>query len=723
MDVGTGPSGISLAELSMLSKELVARERASGSTAPERSLFEDISTPASVLEVNKPRSRRLECAVGIFLFFLQFAITAYVGISIVLPFFGREQSWMYDHILSVLAGFAIVVSLYVFQIGWGAFQWTKKYRLVKDANWYERWRVDYGNAGRNSNEVYHWKDIHHFVLVTAYKEPVEMLRLLAYALMSQQRKDLCKKQITLVLAMEEREGETAREKGRILQEELRPFFREVFCTFHPADLPGEIKGKASNYKWAVKKVEEYIQADGKAAGLSEDRCLIHVADADSLYDPNYFPNVTYHFCTDPHRYEYVWQPCMLPSCNFWELAAPCRQVNTMIAAQEMMAAYAKMDVQIPFSTHGMALKTLQLIGNGSAADAQDGDVIAEDHHLFIKGFFALEGRLKIHPIYLPCLNFAVGGEAQSLWSNMKDRFVQAKRHMFGITELIYLIAILLRGGWCCRRTTYTKTGAIRTFGLFLKFFKVHSIPYLSLWVALGLILILVLKVQKAICESTAIDEETKKPICDNNLSAAADLISAVLFTVVTTVTLVGSMFIIFAFTKMLHATHYTLRNIADPHGSFMDGIWEALGSPRNSSAASPLVGGARTAFGEDGTNTSFPTSPSTPRKEESDSPRKRESSPPPSPTRPKRPMIVGAGFPWVGTFLQLAAEFAILGFFTSFVYGTIPAVWALGTFIKNGHTLEYVTAPKPGSAANDVKDTSKGSNPEKDRAIECSSSV
>merc|ERR1719491_953115 len=105
----------------------------------------------------------------------------------------------------------------------------------------------------------------------------------------------------------------------------------------------------------------------------------------------------------------------------------------MIAAQEMMSAYDKLEFQIPFSTYGLALKTLQLVGGtGDAADAQDGDVIAEDHHLFIKGFFALEGRLRVHPIFLPCLNFSVGGEPQSFCKNLCDRFVQAKRHMFGV---------------------------------------------------------------------------------------------------------------------------------------------------------------------------------------------------------------------------------------------------------------------------------------------------
>ena len=55
-------------------------------------------------------------------------------------------------------------------------------------------------------------------------------------------------------------------------------------------MPGEIPGKASNYKWAVKCIQEWV--DAGTYGAMED-VLVHVADSDSLYHPNYFAAVTY----------------------------------------------------------------------------------------------------------------------------------------------------------------------------------------------------------------------------------------------------------------------------------------------------------------------------------------------------------------------------------------------------------------------------------------------
>jgi len=699
------------------------------------------SDPESVREANRPRSRCAELLVSLFIALVVHFFTVWIVLSIAVPLIWHQYWFAYEVLLSVLGFCALGVSAYVFQIGIGAFQWTRKYRALKDTDWYTTWLDKWGEASQNghANEVLEWTKVHHYVVVTNYKEPIDMLKLLAYSLMSQKCANFCKNQITLVFAMEEREGEPeVKQKADILLEELGAFFYEVLATFHPPDLAGDIKGKASNYKWAVKEVEAHIrEAARRGTGHSEDYCLIHVADADSLYDPNYFPNVTYHFCVDPDRYHLVWQPCMIPTCNFWDLAAPCRQVNTMIAAQEMMSAHDPYEFQIPFSTYGTALKTLQLIGGtGDAADAQDGDVIAEDHHLFIKGYFASEGRLRVQPIFLPCLNFAVGGDTQPWCSNIRDRFVQAKRHMFGISEFIYFIVILLRGKWCRRKRFGCHTWA-RTLGLFWKLLKIHSIPYLGLWVGLGLALVAMLKGFLNYCDQDKhnLTPSSSHQVC-HDLSPALNqqmqTWGAVVFSVATTSTFAGSIFLIFSFVRMLHATHHTLMNIADPNGSFMDmSIWEQetfearrlrllteAVKPR-SPRSSPLMESAH----EDTPEALPSTACSSSQPATLSSPVISSFSPSPgsliiSPLqqhlrgtrRPRRPIPVGGGFPWLGTVLQMAVEFAILGFFTSLVFGSIPAIIGLYKLIFQGHRMEYVTAPKPGTAARNNSVISGGSS-------------
>mmetsp|Transcript_109481 Transcript_109481/g.341161 ORF Transcript_109481/g.341161 Transcript_109481/m.341161 type:complete len:653 (-) Transcript_109481:420-2378(-) len=602
-------------------------------------------------------------------------ITAALMVSVIVPIVQpRYQGW-YSVMLGFLGVVALGSGLYVLQIGWGALRWTQRYRREKDTNWHECWQRT-RDAPRDApastlcEAVRDWSQVQHFVIVTNYAEPVDMLRLLAYTLMSQRVAGFCRRQITLVLAMEEREGVAGRDKAQTLCEELRPYFRDVLATFHPAGLPGDIKGKASNYKWAVGQVEDYVrQGIRQAAGLREEDCIIHVADADSLYDPNYFPNVTYLFCVRDDRHDLVWQPCMIPTCNFWQVAPPCRQVNVMIAAQEMMSAFDPLEFQIPFSTYGISLVALQHISaTGHARDAQDGDVIAEDHHLFIKGFLATRGRMRVQPIFLPCLNFSVGGQQPSLCKNLCDRYVQAKRHMFGISELFFFVGLLSQG--CCRRRRGGESlgcaGRLRALALLGKLLKIHSIPYAGLWIPLGLVLISLLKLQKSYCDSH--DIQPAESVCKHMMGQVTESRGAVIFSVSTSLTFIGGVFVVVSFARMLYVVHHTLMNIGDPNGEFMNSVlWDAS---REAPPAPALC--------------SFHSSDS----QADGSPMRRYRH------LLRRPVVIGDGYPWCGTLIQLAIEFLVLGLFTSLIFGSIPAVLGLLRFILRGHTMDYVTAPK-----------------------------
>merc|ERR1719424_562482 len=92
------------------------------------------------------------------------------------------------------------------------------------------------------------------------------------------------------------------------------------------------------------------------------------------------------------------------------------------------------------------------------AGAWDGDVIAEDHHAFLKCFFysacksaeesLLFGststgydtcgpRLSVRPIYLPVKSTSVS--APSYWRTWLERWHQARRHAQGVSELSYAL--------------------------------------------------------------------------------------------------------------------------------------------------------------------------------------------------------------------------------------------------------------------------------------------
>lgn len=592
--------------------------------------------------------------------------------------------WRFNVTLGVLGAFALFLGSYVSQIGIGAVMWTRRYKATKDKDWYSEWR-----AQRGQPNVKEWSDVQHFVIVTAYKESIGNIKSVAYTLMSQRTpKDtpgrFCKRQITMVLAMEQREGQPGADKAREVTEDLGHHFRDVLTLFHPPDRRNEIAGKASNYRYAVQEIDLHIQSGGArlvdqhgadAGAILAENVLIHVCDGDSLYDPNHFPNVTYDFCTYPERYYSVWQPCMLPTCNFWELPFCTRQLGIMIAAQEMMSARSHIEFQIPFSTYCMPLETLRGIGGaGGAGAAQDGDVIAEDHHLFIKGFFATSGRLHVRPVNLPCFNYSVEGceciarlgclrklccrnksGPQGVWDS---RFSQATRHMFGLSELAYFFSLVARGGPGLRRYRFGSRWT-RVIALGLKMLKIHSVAWLGLWVTLGIVLSAMLKMTQAACEleqlphlrQVQLEYLRHHPLCNSDWSATTYAVGAVIFTATTTLGFIGAMSVLFAFTKMLNATQDAMAILADPN---------AMGE-----------------VFEDG--------------------------------HPNRVRLVpmNRGGAWCGVMIQLALEYAAAGFVSSILYGAIPSFIALTNLIRNGHRLKYVSAAE---VAEGGKNFSEGSH-------------
>lgn len=123
-------------------------------------------------------------------------------------------------------------------------------------------------------------------------------------------------------------GQTSQTHARI-KKSVGGHFAGMILTIHPdplRDYPDgdgpEIRGKASNYRWAAKEVDDFVR-DNR---IPAENCIVTVADYDSLFDPNHFPYMTYEFCTRDDVDLCVWQPCMMPTLNFWMIYPGVRLV-------------------------------------------------------------------------------------------------------------------------------------------------------------------------------------------------------------------------------------------------------------------------------------------------------------------------------------------------------------------------------------------------------------
>lgn len=583
--------------------------------------------------------------------------------------------WGQHYLLVFLGIMAFMLGVYIFKMGLGTQMWIRAYEATKDRDFYAAWQEIRTEPG-----VKEWRDVQHFVIVvTTCEEPVDFLKSVAFTLMSQRTplnspRSFCQQQVTLVLAMEELEGQCAKDKVREVDEALRNDFRSILAFYHPQGLAGEIRGKASNYRWAVGELDERLRnglerlVDDRGTDTGPvpmDSCILHKADGDSLFDPNHLPAITFDFCRSPARYERVWQPCVIPTCNFWELPFCSRQMSILVAAQEMLGASGSLgmpEFQLPLNTYSLSLEALRRIGGrGGAGAAQDGDAVAEDHHLFIKGFCATEGRLVVRPVYLPCFITAVVGcewasrtcclswlffcsgrtSAPRARRVCDSRFTQATQHLLGIAEFAFFFSLLRRGG--CKFRFGRRW--FRVVGLGMKLCRIHSLSYQGLWITLGAVLMVMYHSSQETCRLKKLIHPHST--CDERYNPMVATFGAWIFSVAGTFALLGSMFVVVSFVKMLRVTQSALRSIADPNRSF----------------ATP------------GTRCRDP--------------------------RPLRHRLVttGQGGAWLGTSIQLILECITAGLATSYLYyGMLPGFVALCLLIKNGHRMAGASSIRSGIA-------------------------
>ena len=98
------------------------------------------------------------------------------------------------------------------------------------------------------------KAVHHLVVIPNYDEPLEILNRTLLSLTVQAG---ARQIMTVVLGMEERErGRETRPNP--CRRHTRDGFYGLMATFHPADLPGESAGKATNETWAVRSAREEL---------------------------------------------------------------------------------------------------------------------------------------------------------------------------------------------------------------------------------------------------------------------------------------------------------------------------------------------------------------------------------------------------------------------------------------------------------------------------------
>ncbi len=301
---------------------------------------------------------------------------------------------------------------------------VKGYFLVKrysQVNWFHMYQQDLTDGKRCLD----WRRIRHMVIIPNYTESIDKLRLCLDGL----AKSEVASQIVAVLAMEAREGEEGQRKAEILQREYTGKVGEIFATFHPAGLVGEVAGKSSNENWAAQVAKKLIVDQ---EGHPIEYVTITSCDVDTVFHPKYFSGVSYHFATDPDRYRRFWQAPILYYNNIWEVPAPLRLPHALAGLNHLgKLSRSRFRMVFPQSSYTLSLKMAHRVGYW------DTDIVPEDWHMFLKCFYAQEGEVDVTTIYHPM--YMDGIRSKTYLGTFVNYYQQARRHAWGCSDIPYVV--------------------------------------------------------------------------------------------------------------------------------------------------------------------------------------------------------------------------------------------------------------------------------------------
>jgi cellulose synthase/poly-beta-1,6-N-acetylglucosamine synthase-like glycosyltransferase len=279
-------------------------------------------------------------------------------------------------------------------------------------------------AAQEKPLVEDWRDMLQLVILPMYQEPYEVVRESFVRLAAAHYP---KDKMIVVLALEERAGETARAVGNRIEAEFKDTFRKFLITVHPKDMPDEIPGKGSNEAWAGARVKEEVV---DAEGIPYDQILVSVFDIDTQVFPEYFSRLTYVFLTTHDPLRAIYQPIPLFTNNVYESGAFARVVSFSCTFWQMMQQ-SRPERLTSFSSQSIPFRTLAEIGFWQR------DIVSEDSRIFWQGFFRYHGEFRTEPLFFPVSMDAP--TARTFWGTLKNIYKQQRRWAWGSENISYLL--------------------------------------------------------------------------------------------------------------------------------------------------------------------------------------------------------------------------------------------------------------------------------------------
>ncbi len=321
----------------------------------------------------------------------------------------------------VVAYFVIIFNVYwlyrSLQMAINAVSGYLNLKATTQIDWLRRLKDD----PRTKREYRRYK---HVVIIPNVREP---LRILERNVASIAKQSIPKENIIVVLAMEEREGEAAKERAAHLIKTFKGKIGQIVDTYHPVT-PGETIGKHSNNAFAARSAKK-ILVDEMEIPIEE--VIVTTCDADTVFPSDYLALLTYKYLTTPKPERKFYQAPLFMYNNLHRLPLLARLPNLMGGIYYLSVLRKASERFMNWSTYSTSLVLLDQVGYW------DVDVIPEDWHINLKAYFALRGDVKVVPMYIPV--YLDAAESTTRWRTYKNNYEQIKRWAWGIVDVPYVV--------------------------------------------------------------------------------------------------------------------------------------------------------------------------------------------------------------------------------------------------------------------------------------------
>ena len=365
-------------------------------------------------DFSDPRDRRLRRALEIFPGALVWATL--LGIPLI-SFFAP----------AVAAGFIIAFDVYWFAstiyVALFVVRSALKMRTHLRIDWMERLRT-LPVAQIRVPEVSRWEDVIHLVILPTYREGPEIV---GPAIASLAASTFPKEKLFVVLATEERAGDTAQRTASELRERYAASFGKFLVTIHPADIPGEIAGKGSNEAYAA---QEALRKLIDPLGLAYERVVVSSFDSDTRTPSGYFACLTYHYLTAEKPLRSSFQPVPLYHNNIWE-APLFSRIAAIGSTVWQLFMQGQPDLLETFSSHSMPLRALVDAGFWNTR------LVSEDSLIFAQCYLAFDGDYRVVSLFYPVSMDANVG--RTFRATMASVYRQHRRWAYGVEKIPYAI--------------------------------------------------------------------------------------------------------------------------------------------------------------------------------------------------------------------------------------------------------------------------------------------